>query len=528
MVVARCDEAHRALAAAVRRREVERVYLALADGRIGSRTGTIDAPIGRASRSATGWPSPAPRRARRAPISRSARSSRPRPCSRPRSRPGAPTRSAPTSPRSATRSSATPTYGGPARHGLERQFLHAHRLSFAHPVTGEEMRFSSELPAGPGEGARAGPQLLRAAPAPHPSRIGPAPIHQPPPPDRVLPSKPLGPAQGAGSAAPHEKGASNGRSRHQGAAAGRSPLRPPDAPLEPEHAPLHLRRARRDPHHRPPADRAAARRRPPLRRRALERWRNGALRRHQEAGSRLRQGVGRPLPDALRQPPLARRPADQLQHDLGPDKAPARADRAAVERPARAASDQGADGDAGRAGKARVQPRRGPRYGAAARRRVRDRPEDRGDRRPRGRQAADPDHRPGRHQLRPVPGRLRRPRQRRRDPLLRAGDQHGRRRDRRGRRGVARRGGASSRRGGGAAPDRGRGASQARGGGEGAPGGRGGRRQGGRRGGGEASGRGRVRSCRRTGSAGRAARGSDARRRPAKGARADGRHRPPT
>ena len=34
----------------MRRREVERVYLALAGGRLGSRTGTIDAPIGRASR----------------------------------------------------------------------------------------------------------------------------------------------------------------------------------------------------------------------------------------------------------------------------------------------------------------------------------------------------------------------------------------------------------------------------------------------------------------------------------------------
>ena len=34
----------------MREREVERVYLALAGGRLASRTGTIDAPIGRASR----------------------------------------------------------------------------------------------------------------------------------------------------------------------------------------------------------------------------------------------------------------------------------------------------------------------------------------------------------------------------------------------------------------------------------------------------------------------------------------------
>src|SRR6478735_9759309 len=50
LVVARDDATHAALQEQVRRRAVERVYLALAGGRLGSRTGTIDAPIGRASR----------------------------------------------------------------------------------------------------------------------------------------------------------------------------------------------------------------------------------------------------------------------------------------------------------------------------------------------------------------------------------------------------------------------------------------------------------------------------------------------
>jgi 23S rRNA pseudouridine1911/1915/1917 synthase len=40
-----------------------------------------------------------------------------------------------------------PTYGGARRYGLERQFLHAHRLAFEHPVTGEQLSFESELPA---------------------------------------------------------------------------------------------------------------------------------------------------------------------------------------------------------------------------------------------------------------------------------------------------------------------------------------------------------------------------------------------
>jgi 23S rRNA pseudouridine1911/1915/1917 synthase len=38
-------------------------------------------------------------------------------------------------------------YGHGGRHGLERQFLHASRLGFRHPRTGEAMTFSSALPA---------------------------------------------------------------------------------------------------------------------------------------------------------------------------------------------------------------------------------------------------------------------------------------------------------------------------------------------------------------------------------------------
>ncbi len=146
MVVARCDEAHRALAAAVKRREVERAYLALAEGRIRSRTGTIDAPIGRASR----------RRHRMAVAGSSARQARTHFEVRE-------ILAAETLLEARLETGRTHqirahfaaidhpligdvTYGGPARYGLERQFLHAHRLAFAHPTTGERMSFSSELP----------------------------------------------------------------------------------------------------------------------------------------------------------------------------------------------------------------------------------------------------------------------------------------------------------------------------------------------------------------------------------------------
>ena len=37
-------------------------------------------------------------------------------------------------------------YGSKGRHGLDRQFLHAARLAFTHPGTGEEMEFESQLP----------------------------------------------------------------------------------------------------------------------------------------------------------------------------------------------------------------------------------------------------------------------------------------------------------------------------------------------------------------------------------------------
>jgi 23S rRNA pseudouridine1911/1915/1917 synthase len=42
--------------------------------------------------------------------------------------------------------SGDPTYGVKGDLGLERQFLHAHRLRFPHPVSGEELDLESPLP----------------------------------------------------------------------------------------------------------------------------------------------------------------------------------------------------------------------------------------------------------------------------------------------------------------------------------------------------------------------------------------------
>jgi 23S rRNA pseudouridine1911/1915/1917 synthase len=147
LVVARDDEAHAALQAAVQRREVERVYLALAGGKVGSRTGTIDAPIGRASRQRT-------RMAVSGAGSRAARThftvlellalesylearletGRTHQIRAHFAAIGHPL-------------TGDSTYGGARRYGLRRPFLHAHRLAFEHPLSGERLSFESALPA---------------------------------------------------------------------------------------------------------------------------------------------------------------------------------------------------------------------------------------------------------------------------------------------------------------------------------------------------------------------------------------------
>jgi len=146
LVVARSDEAHAALQAQVQRREVERAYLALAGGRLASRTGTIDAPIGRAAKQRH-------RMAVSGAASREARThftvlqllvadtylearletGRTHQIRAHFAAIGHPL-------------VGDETYGGAQRFGLQRQFLHAHRLAFAHPITGKAMEFTSELP----------------------------------------------------------------------------------------------------------------------------------------------------------------------------------------------------------------------------------------------------------------------------------------------------------------------------------------------------------------------------------------------
>jgi 23S rRNA pseudouridine1911/1915/1917 synthase len=146
MLVARNEEAHRELARMVKAREVLREYTALVEGRLGSRSGTIDAPLGRHRRQRT-------KRAVKGAGSREARTHFEVIEALPRdtlvharldtgrthqirvhfAAIGHPV-------------AGDPEYGSRGRHGLRRQFLHASRLGFNHPRTGEAMEFTSGLP----------------------------------------------------------------------------------------------------------------------------------------------------------------------------------------------------------------------------------------------------------------------------------------------------------------------------------------------------------------------------------------------
>ena len=147
LVVARGDEVHAALQEQVRERQVERIYLALAGGRLGSRTGTIDAPIGRAARqrhrmAVSGAASREARThftvlellSRESYVEARLETGRTHQIRAHFAAIGHPL-------------TGDETYGGAVRYGLERQFLHAHRLAFRHPQSGERLAFESALPA---------------------------------------------------------------------------------------------------------------------------------------------------------------------------------------------------------------------------------------------------------------------------------------------------------------------------------------------------------------------------------------------
>ena len=146
MVVARSEEAHRRLQGLVRRRLLERHYSALVVGRPRSRRGRIEAPIGRDRRDPfrhsldTDTPRDAvthfevvellPRHSLLDVKLETGRTHQIRVHLAAIDLPVA----------------GDPVYGRPHELGLERQFLHAGRLAFPHPFTGERVEVESPLP----------------------------------------------------------------------------------------------------------------------------------------------------------------------------------------------------------------------------------------------------------------------------------------------------------------------------------------------------------------------------------------------
>lgn len=146
MVVARTEEALRLLQAQLGRREIEREYLALVEGHPPARTGTIEAPIGRDPRIRTRMAigGAGAREARThftlekalgstsllSLLLDTGRTHQIRVHLQAIGHPVA----------------GDPEYGTAGLLGLERQFLHAARLAFTHPVTGEALEVRSPLP----------------------------------------------------------------------------------------------------------------------------------------------------------------------------------------------------------------------------------------------------------------------------------------------------------------------------------------------------------------------------------------------
>lgn len=146
LVVAASAEAHRLLQSALRRRLIEREYLALVEGRPPARSGTIEAPIGRhphiRTRMAVGGASSREARTHFT-LERSLREVS---LLRLRLDTGR-THQIRVHLQAIGHSVAgDPEYGTPGLLGLDRQFLHATRLAFPHPITGEPIETRSPLP----------------------------------------------------------------------------------------------------------------------------------------------------------------------------------------------------------------------------------------------------------------------------------------------------------------------------------------------------------------------------------------------
>jgi 23S rRNA pseudouridine1911/1915/1917 synthase len=146
LVVAKSEEAHRRLKAALAAREIVREYLALVEGRPPARSGTIDAPLGRDRRARTriSIDTDKPRAARTHFVLEEALPAAT--LLRVRLETGRTHQIRAHFKAIGHPVCGDPEYGTRERYGLQRQFLHAARLELAQPFTGEPLAVNSPLP----------------------------------------------------------------------------------------------------------------------------------------------------------------------------------------------------------------------------------------------------------------------------------------------------------------------------------------------------------------------------------------------
>lgn len=150
LVVARTASAYHALVEQLRRREVERIYLALVWGRVAAPAGLIDAPVGRGVRDPTRMAVSAGGKQARTRYRVESRHEEPAPVTLLECR----LETGRTHQIRVHLAAIGHPVVGDARYrgaraalALERPFLHARHLAFDHPVTGERLSFASPLPA---------------------------------------------------------------------------------------------------------------------------------------------------------------------------------------------------------------------------------------------------------------------------------------------------------------------------------------------------------------------------------------------
>jgi 23S rRNA pseudouridine1911/1915/1917 synthase len=149
LVVAKSEQVHRLLKAALAARRMTREYLALVDGRPPARSGTIEAPIGRDRRVRTRMSVDSTANAPKDAITHFeieralARST----LLRVRLQTGRTHQIRVHLQAIGHPVCGDPEYGTAGTYGLRRQFLHAARLAFEHPLTGEPVDVASPLPA---------------------------------------------------------------------------------------------------------------------------------------------------------------------------------------------------------------------------------------------------------------------------------------------------------------------------------------------------------------------------------------------